>query len=351
MKCDRIVGCLLGIAVGDAMGLPYEGLSRRRLRAWSVPTRSHGFLFGKGMVSDDTEHACMVAQSLIVAAVDPQKFQQALGWRLRWWLLALPAGVGLATLQACVRLWLGFGGDRSGVFSAGNGPAMRSPVLGICYGENLAVLRRLVRISTSLTHRDPKAEWGAMAIAIATHYAATQPDIVPEHYYNALEAALPPESKEFLEIINTACLSAQNHQSSVDFACQIGATRGVSGYIYQTVPMVIQVWLRHPNNFEAAILEMISLGGDTDSTAAILGGILGSRVGKAGIPSEWLDHLWEYPRSVAWIEKLGERLAQVQQENRPQAALPLAIYGILPRNILFLSVVLLHGLRRLLPPY
>ncbi|MFP4008581.1 MAG: ADP-ribosylglycohydrolase family protein, partial [Spirulinaceae cyanobacterium] len=113
----------------------------------------------------------------------------------------------------------------------------------------------------------------------------------------------------------------------------------------------IQVWLRHPHDFEAAILEMISLGGDTDSTAAILGVILGARVQKLGIPSKWLDNLWEYPRSVAWIEKLAERLAQVQQENRPQTALPLAIHGILPRNILFLSVVLLHGLRRLLPPY
>ncbi|MFP4008300.1 MAG: ADP-ribosylglycohydrolase family protein, partial [Spirulinaceae cyanobacterium] len=176
------------------------------------------------MVSDDTEHPCMVAQSLIVAAVDPQKFQQALAWRLRWWVLALPAGVGLATLRACVRLWLGFPGDRSGVFSAGNGPAMRSPVLGICYGENITVLRRLVRISTSLTHSDPKAEWGAMAIAIATHIAATQADIVPEQYYNALEAALPPESRAFLAIIKRACLSAQNKQPGVDFACQIGAS-------------------------------------------------------------------------------------------------------------------------------
>jgi ADP-ribosyl-[dinitrogen reductase] hydrolase len=216
MKRDRIVGCLLGIAVGDGMGLPYEGLSRRRLQAWSVPTRSHRFLFGRGMVSDDTEHACMVAQSLIVAADSAIVFQQALAWRLRWWVLALPAGVGLATLRACVRLWLGVPGDRSGVFSAGNGPAMRSPVLGVCYGDNLAVLRRLVRISTSLTHSDPKAEWGAMAIAIAAHFAATQGDIVPEHYYNALEAALPAESREFLEIIYKACLSAQNNQSGVD---------------------------------------------------------------------------------------------------------------------------------------
>ncbi|MEC4802914.1 MAG: ADP-ribosylglycohydrolase family protein [Jaaginema sp. PMC 1079.18] len=351
MKRKQIMGCLLGIAVGDAMGLPYEGLSPRRLRAWSKPTLSHSFLFGKGMVSDDTEHACMVAQSLIVAGDNSLKFQRALAWRLRWWVLALPAGVGLATLQACIRLWLGVSPDRSGVFSAGNGPAMRSPLLGVCYGGDRDFLHQLVKISTRLTHTDPKAEWGAMAIAIASYQAATQPEILPERYYNALEAALPPESREFLEIIEQACSSAQNNQASVDFAAQIGASRGVSGYIYKTVPIVIQIWLRYPENYREAILEIISLGGDTDSTATILGGIIGSRSGKAGIPPEWLNNLWEYPRSVAWMEKLAQRLAQVCQEKRPQTALRLGIHSILPRNILFLLVVLIHGLRRLLPPY
>ena len=53
--------CLLGGALGDALGLPAEGLTSRRIaRMWRGSWR-HRFFFGKGMVSDDTEHAVMTA--------------------------------------------------------------------------------------------------------------------------------------------------------------------------------------------------------------------------------------------------------------------------------------------------
>ncbi|MFO0811068.1 MAG: ADP-ribosylglycohydrolase family protein [Gemmataceae bacterium] len=64
MQTDAIAGAVLGCAVGDAIGLPYEGLSKRRgVRLLGEPDR-HRFFVGRGMVSDDTEHTCMVGQSL-----------------------------------------------------------------------------------------------------------------------------------------------------------------------------------------------------------------------------------------------------------------------------------------------
>lgn len=98
MNKSSIAGSILGTAIGDAIGLPYEGLSRRRAaKLLGVPDR-HRLLFGRGMVSDDTEHTCIVAQSLIASGGNLAVFQQQLAWRFRWWLLGLPAGVGLATL-------------------------------------------------------------------------------------------------------------------------------------------------------------------------------------------------------------------------------------------------------------
>src|ERR1700677_980774 len=98
---ESIVGCLFGMAVGDALGLPRESLSPRRANRLFGPIERHQFLFGHGMFSDDTEHACMTAQALLVSAGDPEQFLRALSWRLRVWLLGFPFGIGRATLRAC----------------------------------------------------------------------------------------------------------------------------------------------------------------------------------------------------------------------------------------------------------
>lgn len=96
-RADKIAGCILGTAVGDALGLPREGMSRSRGRnLFGNPPLSHRFLFGHGMVSDDTEHTCMVGQALLRAPNDVDGFAQSLAWRLRFWLLGVHAGVSLA---------------------------------------------------------------------------------------------------------------------------------------------------------------------------------------------------------------------------------------------------------------
>src|SRR5690349_6922843 len=101
-------GCLLGTAVGDSLGLPWEGMSRQRIaRKLGDGPISHRFLFGRGMVSDDTEHAILVGQALLSSGDNPAVFQRALAWGLRRWFLGLPAGVGFATLRSCLRLWVG----------------------------------------------------------------------------------------------------------------------------------------------------------------------------------------------------------------------------------------------------
>lgn len=343
MQKDRtlsIIGCLLGTAVGDALGLPYEGLAKRKIK---LPIDRHRFLFGRGMVSDDTEHTCMVAQSLIVSAGDERIFAKALAWRLRFWLLLLPAGIGYATLKAIVKLWLGFPPHRSGVFSAGNGAAMRSAIIGICYGDNSEKMRSLVKIATKITHTDPKAEYGALAVALAAYLASSRSNVSPETYYQSLAELLQGEGEEFLALIKNACDRAENN---VNLPSNLEMKYGISGYVYRTVPAVIQVWLSNRGNYRQAIAKIVELGGDTDTTAAILGGIMGASVGKTGIPQDWLNNLWEYPRSVDWLENLGKRLDRTLSSNSAQRALSLPIYALVFRNFLFLLVVIVHGFYR-----
>lgn len=305
------------------------------------------------MISDDTEQACMVAQALIVSAGDVETFTRSLARQFRLWLLTLPGSLGYATLRAILKLWLGYPSHRSGVFSAGNGPAMRSPILGVCYGHDLQHLRALVRASTRTTHTDPKAEYGALAVALAAHLAARRRDrgVPPEEYARALQDLLPPQADEFIRLIGRVVESAAARRTTEFFALDLGLRRGVSGYVYDTVPVVLHAWFRHQDDYRSAIVEMVRCGGDTDTTAAILGGIIGARVGKSGIPGEWLDRMWEWPRTVRWMEELGQRLAQVGARGVGQEALPLPLYGVFVRNIFFLLVILGHGFRRLFPPY
>ncbi len=78
-RTDQIAGAILGTAVGDALGLPREGLSRRRgRRLFGDPPLRHRFLLGHGMVSDDTEHTCMTGQTLLRAPRDVDAFARSL---------------------------------------------------------------------------------------------------------------------------------------------------------------------------------------------------------------------------------------------------------------------------------
>src|SRR3954466_5661824 len=123
MDSQATVGCLLGTAVGDSLGLPFEGLGARRAARLLGDPLSHHLLPGRGLVSDDTEHACFTALALLRAGGDVDRFGRELASSLRWWLAGLPAGIGFATLRSLLKSSIGFPPHRSGVFSAGNGPA------------------------------------------------------------------------------------------------------------------------------------------------------------------------------------------------------------------------------------
>lgn len=229
-----IVGSVLGTAVGDAVGLPYEGLSRQRAsRLLGTPDRYH-FLFGHGMVSDDTEHTCMVMQALIASGNDADAFARQLARRLRYWLLGLPAGVGLATLRATLKLWLGVPPVRSGVFSAGNGPAMRSAVLGAAI-EDRDLLRKLVQASTRITHTDPKAEYGALSVALAANMACKGIPVESGQFVDELRRWLVGQPvEELFHLLDQVVASVSARRSTEEFAAAMKLGRGVSGYVYHT---------------------------------------------------------------------------------------------------------------------
>jgi ADP-ribosyl-[dinitrogen reductase] hydrolase len=345
---ERFAGLLLGTAVGDALGLPAEGMSRGRVqRMWNGQWR-HRFLFGRGMVSDDTEHTLFVAQALLAYPDDAVAFQRCLAWKLRLWLLGLPAGICLATLKAILRLWLGFPPSRSGVWSAGNGPAMRSAILGAYFAEDADKRRAFVSAATRLTHTDPKAETAALAVAEAAAWFVCQ--------NNSAEAWLTQlprlgNDAEWQEICGKLTASLAVGKSVSKFAEDLGLERGVTGYAYYSVPVALYAWLRHPNDFRSALTTALDCGGDTDTVGAILGALSGAVVGKSEIPVEWLNGIWEWPRSISFMEKVAATLGEQKSSGLPAGSVGYFWPAIVLRNIIFVSAVLVHGFRRLAPPY
>jgi ADP-ribosylglycohydrolase len=136
------------------------------------------------------------------------------------------------------------------------------------FGNNSQKLRELVKASTRLTHTDPKAEFGALAVAMAAYLSSQRSNVTPQNYYFTLQNYI--NDVEFLKLIKPACDSVDCNIGTQSFAAQMGLGRGVSGYIYHTVPVVIHTWLRYQQNYPHAIEEIIRCGGDTDTTAAIL---------------------------------------------------------------------------------
>ena len=367
---DRIRGLLLGTAVGDALGLPAEGLGPLTIQRLGWSPWRHRLICGRGMVSDDTEHTALVARSLLDHPSDPAAFQRSLAWRLRWWMLALPAGVGMATARAIIKLWLGFSPERSGVNSAGNGPAMRCAILGVYFRDQPERMVEYVRRSTELTHTDPRALTGALAVSLAAAHASRGE--VDRQRFMEQARGLAGADDSWGELMDRVEDGLDHGLTVPQLAAKMGLAGGVTGYVNHTVPVALFAWLRHPGDFETALTETLDCGGDTDTTGAIVGAMAGISVGARGIPERWVKGIVDCPLSVGYLESLSDALAARLEDNamaerednamaeREDNAMarhadistitPYFRWWLIPlRNIIFLMIVLAHGFSRLLP--
>ena len=340
---------MLGTAVGDALGLPAEGISRRRARRLFPGRPRHRLLPAKGMISDDTEHTLFVAQSLLAHPTSSERFTRRLAWCLRWWLLSLPAGVGFGTLRSILRLWAGVHPSRSGVRSAGNGPAMRAAPVGAFFADSAAQRTAFVDASTRVTHTDRRAVVGARAVSAVAAWSVRE-KLTKRPGFDQLLAMLRDVGEgepEWESLLGVLAENAGRRESVQQLADRLGLERGVTGYVYHTVGVAVYAWFCHFGDYEGTLEAVLALGGDTDTTGAIAGALAGAVVGEEGIPQDWVAGILEWPRSVGVLRGVADALAAKEHPK------PIAYFwpALVLRNVFFLIVVLLHGARRLLPPY
>lgn len=357
LSTKQITGLLVGTAIGDAIGLPREGLSPKRAYKLFGGKLQHSLIVTPweriGLCSDDTEHAVIVGQCLLDMNCDADNFIKLLADRLRWWFLTLPTGLGMATLKACTKLCLGINPNKAGISSAGNGAVMRAPIIGWFFANDLAMMKQVLMQSTVITHLDPRAYEGAWVVAMAVRYLVNnQPINAPiDSFFEEVFSTIKGE-----ELIQHLLLAKEKLHEQLELDEYLSLLhldkQGITGYVNHTVPAVIYAWLRYYGDYQKTITSLVLAGGDTDTNAAIAGALVGVTVGEDAIPKDWVVGVNDWPMTMNYIKKLSMALANKKlNPNKKLSIKPLNKLFLLLRNLIFLLIILAHGLRRLLPPY
>ena len=278
---QRALGCLIGGAVGDALGAPFE-FQPAGLYSEHFPTPVYGgigemigggsFGWAPGEFTDDTQMAVSLACSVVESfGYDADHVWES--WRV-WRRRA--TDVGITTSHALsFDSWRTVHHPRIESTNA-NGALMRSfPLALATLGLSDEQARVVVLHQASLTHHHPAAGWGAW-LAVTTMRRAIRGD----DPWTGLDREIStiPESlrAEFASVLSPTW--APNHD------------RRSNGNVWTCLAQA--VWAaRHASNFDDAVAAAIDLGGDTDTVACVAGALAGAIHGVQSIPSRWTTYL------------------------------------------------------------
>jgi len=290
----KFVGCLVGSAVGDALGSSLEGL-------WISEVKIKEF---SGRWTDDTHMMIGVAESLIenegfngnhMAKTFIKNYERE-PWRgyasgppqvFRW------IKSGVAWNEAAKRLFGGGG-------SYGNGAAMRVAPVGVFYHEDPEQLRSVAYGQSQITHTH---ELGMEGAALQAYAVALAMNADPSYELNS--SAFMGELKDFThnEVYKRKLERAWKLLGETN-RLRVARELGNGIEAHNSVPTAIYSFLRNPESFEESVLYAISLGGDTDTIGAMTGAISGAYHGAEVIPENWKTKL----EGKDYIEKLAEKL-------------------------------------------
>jgi ADP-ribosyl-[dinitrogen reductase] hydrolase len=293
---QRAIGSILGLAVGDALGAPFEFL-----RAHQIPSPVPAFELPwagspPGAWTDDTALARNLWRSLI-AHGGALTLVDVLARHIAW-LETGPPDVGHQTRAALVEAAAGAPEAARLVFerrgpevSAGNGSVMYCAPLGVARAHDPGRLDQEAPALSRLTHWDPRCATACLAV---THTAAAlvRGDEPRSAVVDAVRAVLDREGGEELEHL----VDAAGRARPVDGPDQ--------GFTLFTAGLALQV-TGEDRGFEEGLRHIVALGGDTDTNAAVAGALLGARHGVAAIPETWLARLAEAEALIGEAESLA----------------------------------------------
>lgn len=289
-RIDRARGALLGTALGDSVGAPFEG--RRHVEADEV----EAWLASDDPLvwTDDTVMTLGLARSLVACGgrVDPQHLGDvfAADHRAEPWRgygagppqIFAAAARGTPYVDAAAAMFDGSG-------SYGNGAAMRAAPVALVGGGDLAVVADLARAQARVTHAHPMGQDGAalLALAVAALAGGDGDGDGASGPVTDLAEVVPHLRTERLRTAVGWALDSGPSADAATVAHELG--NGISAA--EAVPAAIAAFLGAPDAPRAVVVRAVTLGGDTDTIAAMAGAMAGAHRGAAAMPEAALDRL------------------------------------------------------------
>ena len=297
LDTDRARGVLLGLAVGNLLGLPIEGASRESVRGafpdgvTEIDPRERD-----RPMDDDLAQAVDLAEAL---AHDENPIA-GLADRLVRWRRENGRGIGIMTSTVIDYLEVGLGvpgaakafwQERGSPETQPNGALMRCAPVALKFAYDPERLIAETAVSCAVTHFAPGAQWSCIVVNAAI--AMLLRGQCPRLHDLTLAASRDGAPAEL--IAWTLAIP--------DAIDQRIAEERVSGHTYMC--MQAALWcLETDDSLEEALIRIVSAGGDTDTNAAVAGAVLGARYGASTIPERWVSYVPQDDRIEAVVADL-----------------------------------------------
>ncbi len=304
---DRILGCLYGQAIGDALGLGSEFMNKTEIkeiypnglsRYEDILQDSHRNRWQKGAWTDDTDMMICILKAYENGKFNIKKVAQ----NFKDWFNGEPLGIGGHTFKVlcmsdyvqqpemCSKLWW----ELSRKQSAANGALMRTSVVGLLSKGDVIEQAETI---CKLTHYDPRCV-GSCAIAVSIIHNLVWGK--RELTYDEVKSIGCQYDKRIDEWIDIAYKSSDISSLNLDDSSSIG-------YTLRTLSAALWCYW-HATSFEEGLLAIVNEGGGADTNAAISCAILGAKYGLKSIPVYYIENLHD---QVIFQTNINEFMAQL----------------------------------------
>lgn len=299
---SHFAGCLIGQALGDALGFPVEGAPPGACQQYveevlqgGLAAEAHRSRYQPLQYTDDTQLARELMESLVARrGFDPQDYAGRIAAIFREHRIV---GRGLATDEAARRLNQGVPWDQAGTPppAAGNGTAMRAAPVGLFYWNDEAAMLRVAHQQGYITHKDQRCSAGSIAIAGAVWLCLRTRPLDSGAFAEQLAAWTQPWDAHLAEgLLHLPTWVQLPPEVAVESIGRVGLEpgfrdpgwRGISPFVTTSVLWSLYAFLRTPDDYWETVCTAIAVGGDVDTTGAMAGAVSGAYLGLSAPPGD-----------------------------------------------------------------